>query len=452
MSKTKIRPAVTVGAALTHGDWATRLSAIVMGIGIAAHRQIVKGILVFLLEISYIWFMISAGANALSMLPGLGEREQVKTWNEAKQIYEYAQGDNSVIILLYGVATLFVTAGFLTLWVLQLKQSYNLELKIYGHHPIRTFREDLKSLLNDKLQITLMSVPVIFILLFNIVPLFFMICMAFTTYSKENDKLILFDWNGITNFLRVLNFSGNLGKQFWSVLVWTLVWAFFATFLNYILGMILALLINRKGTRGKGFFRFMFILSIAVPQFVSLMIMHTILQPQGAVNVILTNLGLINSPLPFFQNATWARITVIIINLWVGIPYTMMQVTGILQNIPTDLYEAAKMDGAGPITIFFKITLPYMLYVTAPYLITSFTGNINNFNVIYLLTGGSPTYVGDTAGQTDLLVTWLYKLTVDQQYYNIGAVIGILTFVILAITALVTYHRSFAYKNEEAFQ
>jgi arabinogalactan oligomer/maltooligosaccharide transport system permease protein len=196
----------------------------------------------------------------------------------------------------------------------------------------------------------------------------------------------------------------------------------------------------------------MFILSIAVPQFVSLMIMHTILQPQGAVNVILTNLGLINSPLPFFQNATWARITVIIINLWVGIPYTMMQVTGILQNIPADLYEAAKMDGAGPITIFFKITLPYMLYVTAPYLITSFTGNINNFNVIYLLTGGSPTYVGDTAGQTDLLVTWLYKLTVDQQYYNIGAVIGILTFVILAITALVTYHRSFAYKNEEAFQ
>jgi ABC-type sugar transport systems, permease components len=104
----------------------------------------------------------------------------------------------------------------------------------------------------------------------------------------------------------------------------------------------------------------------------------------------------------------------------------MLQVTGILQNIPSDLYEAAKMDGAGPVKIFFKITLPYMLFITTPYLIAQFCGNINNFNVIYLLSGGGPTNVGDTAGQTDLLVTWLYKLTIDQQYYNLGAVIGIM--------------------------
>lgn len=129
----------------------------------------------------------------------------------------------------------------------------------------------------------------------------------------------------------------------------------------------------------------------------------------------------------------------------------MLQVTGILQNIPSELYEAARMDGAGPVKIFMKITLPYMLFVTTPYLITSFVGNINNFNVIYLLSGGGPTYVGDTAGQTDLLVTWLYKLTIDQQYYNLGAVIGILTFVILTVVTLVTYRRSKSYKNEEAF-
>lgn len=147
----------------------------------------------------------------------------------------------------------------------------------------------------------------------------------------------------------------------------------------------------------------------------------------------------------------WARVTVILINLWVGIPYTMLQVTGILQNIPADLYEAAKVDGAGPIITFFKITLPYTLFVTAPYLITSFTGNINNFNVIYLLSGGGPTYVGDTAGQTDLLVTWLYKLTVDQKYYNIGAVIGIMSFVVLSVVALVTYRNTGSYKNEEEF-
>ena len=190
---------------------------------------------------------------------------------------------------------------------------------------------------------------------------------------------------------------------------------------------------------------------IAVPQFVTLMIMNIMLQPSGAINVLLQNLGLISSPLPFWQNATWARITIIVINIWIGIPYTMLQITGILQNIPAELYEAAKMDGANSVTIFFKITLPYMLFVTTPYLISSFVGNINNFGVIYLLSGGGPTYVGDTAGQTDLLVTWLYKLTVDQQYYNLGAVIGIMTFIILTIVTLVTYRNSGSYKNEEAF-
>ena len=147
-----------------------------------------------------------------------------------------------------------------------------------------------------------------------------------------------------------------------------------------------------------------------------------------------------------------ARVTVIIVNLWIGIPFTMMQVTGILQNIPNDLYEAAKVDGANSVTIFFKITLPYMLFVTTPYLITTFTGNINNFNVIFLLTKREPVPVGYTAGKTDLLVTWLYKLTVDQQYFNVGAVVGILTFVILVIVSLVTYRNSGSYKNEEGFQ
>ena len=127
------------------------------------------------------------------------------------------------------------------------------------------------------------------------------------------------------------------------------------------------------------------------------------------------------------------------------------EVTGVLQNIPQEIYEAARMDGAGPVKIFFQITLPYMLFVTTPYLIVSFVNNINNFNVIYLLSGGGPTMAGDTAGQTDLLVTWLYKLTIDQQYYNIGAVIGIMTFVILTVVTLATYRNSNSYKNEEAF-
>lgn len=156
--------------------------------------------------------------------------------------------------------------------------------------------------------------------------------------------------------------------------------------------------------------------------------------------------------MPFFTNATWARVTVIIINLWVGIPYTIMQITGILQNIPADQYEAAKIDGANWWQIFTKITMPYIIFVLTPYLITTFTGNVNNFNVIYLLSGGDPTPLGDSAGSTDLLITWLYKLTVDKQDYNLGAVIGIMTFVVLAIVSLITYRNSGSYKNEEAFR
>lgn len=442
---------ITVRNALAHGDLYTRLSAVLMGAGLLGHRQIVKGVLVFLFEVVFWLYMVATGFHNLSMLPSLGTQASGKVWNEAKQIYEYTAGDNSQQILLAGVVTCFAILGIVALWILQMCHSYNLQKQIERGNEVPTLRQDVRNLFDGNLHITLMTLPCLGILLFNIVPLTYMISMAFTTYSKEGDHLTLFDWDGINQFIRVLNMNGSIGRQFWQVLAWTVVWAIFATFLNYILGMILAMVINRKDTKGKAFWRFCFVLSIAVPQFVTLMIMNIMLQPSGAINVLLQNLGLIKDPIPFWSDATLARITVIAINLWVGIPYTMLQVTGILQNIPEELYEAAKMDGAGPVRIFFKITLPYMLFVTTPYLIASFIGNINNFNVIYLLSGGGPTQVGDTAGQTDLLVTWLYKLTIDQQYYNLGAVIGIMTFVILTVITLVTYRNSSSYKNEEAF-
>lgn len=444
----------TVKNAVKHGNAATKLSMLIMGFGNLAHKQIAKGLLFLLGEVIYIAFMAISGVAALAMLPSLGETQQQEVWNEAKGIYEYVQGDNSLLILLFGIATVFITIFFIVFWRGAVKSAYKAQyLKEQGIR-LNTFKDDVKDLFNKNLHKTLMSLPFAGILIFSILPLVFMISMAFTNYSKVDEHLTLFDWVGLDNFAKVLNFSDSIGQTFWSVLGWTIVWAFFATFLNYFFGMILAIVINRKGTRFKAFWRFCFVLSIAVPQFVSLLIMRTMLQPDGAVNVLLRNMGLLadGGALPFFTDATWARITVIVINLWVGIPFTMLQVTGILQNIPAELYEAARVDGANAVVTFFKITLPYMLFVTAPYLITQFTGNINNFNVIYLLSGGAPVPVGQTAGKTDLLVTWLYKLTIDNQYYNLGAVIGILTFVVLAIISILTYRNTGAYKNEEEFQ
>ena len=440
--------------AVREGGLETKLSMFLMGFGNMVHGQKVKGLLYLAVEVIYLVFMAVNGVGFLRMLGSLGSEPQKEIWDEASQVYLYTKGDQSVLILLYGVATVLLTIFMVCMWRGALRSAYKAEcLDKAGKH-VNNFAEDLKSLLHENLYRLFMTPPMAFIFMFTILPLIFMICMAFTNYSRLDNHLMLFDWVGLDNFKALFDSSSILGSTFWSVLGWTLIWAFFATFSNYIFGMILSLMINRKGTRAKGFWRFCFVLSCAVPMFVSLLIMRTMLQPNGAVNVLLRNLGWIaqDASLPFFTDPTWARVTVIVINIWVGVPYTLLQLTGVLQNIPGELYEAAKVDGANAFQTFTKITLPYMLYVTTPYLIMTFTGNVNNFNVIYLLSGGDPiTDLSSTAGKTDLLVTWLYKLTIDKQYYNIGAVIGILTFVILAIGALITYRNSKSYKEEGGF-
>ncbi len=124
-----------------------------------------------------------------------------------------------------------------------------------------------------------------------------------------------------------------------------------------------------------------------------------------------------------------------------------------IDECSSDLYEAAEIDGATKGQIFRKITLPYIFFVTTPYLISSFMGNITSFNIIFLLTGGGPNAgAGSQPGDTDLLVTWLFRLTVDQANYSLGAVISILTFILMAIGTLISYRRSKAYKDEGAFQ
>lgn len=448
----------TVKNAAVRGDIFTRLSMLIMGIGNLARGQIAKGIGFLILEAAFLFYMIIFGFHSLSLLPSLGTRVREEVFNEQKQIYEYVHGDNSMLILLYGIITLFILAAFAVVWRAAVKSAYEAQCLKQAGKPVPGLAEDVKSYFDTKLHRTLLFLPCMGVLIFTILPLVFMISMAFTNYDRDHQPPgKLFDWIGFENFGKILNNGSPLGYTFWHVLGWTIVWAVFATFLNYFLGMIVALLINRKDTKIKGFWRFCFVLSIAVPQFVSLLIMKTMLQPDGAFNVLLREIGVIGATesLPFLRSALWARVTVIVVNIWVGIPYTLLTMTGILQNIPAELYEAAKVDGANPAVTFFKITLPYMLFITAPSLITTFISNINNFNVIYLLTGGDPSslsYYGGTAGKTDLLVTWLYKLTIDFKDYSYGAVIGILTFLICAGTALFVYRRTGSYKNEEGFQ
>ena len=441
-------------SALQNGGPLVWLSCIIMGLGNIAAGQVIMGLLYLAVEIGVIAFLCTRGGGIywISMLPSLGDRPMQEVWNDETGVYEYVMGDQSQLILLYGIASLCIIALLVFVWQLSVRSGYKaLAMKKAGKKPLN-FIEDVKTLADENIHKLLMILPTACIAIFTILPLLYMMSMAFTNYSKETDNLVLFDWVGVANFKALFNSGNSVGKQFGSVLGWTLIWAFFATFLNFFLGTFVAIIINRKTIKLKGLWRGCLSLTIAVPQFVSLMIIRNMMMPDGIINRVLLDAGLIAEKLPFLTNATWARVMVIVINCWVGIPYTIMQVTGILQNIPAEQYEAATIDGANPVQQFLNITLPYMIFVLTPYIITQFTGNINNFNVIYLLTRGEPLQIGNTAGDTDLLVTWLYKLTVDQQKFNMGAVIGIFTFAVLAIVSLVTYRSSGSYKDEEAFK
>lgn len=423
--------------------------------------QIVKGLLYVFVTSAFIVFLCAFGWRYLTHLfsGDLGTRVAGEYWNAELGIYEKIAGDNSFLILLYGVASAVACVLFALVWRMNVKGNLALDELIERGGTPKSFRRDLADFFDEKLYVPLLVPPFAGLLVFTLMPLVFMVLIAFTNYDANHTPPgRLFDWVGLENFRSLLNFSdegGGFAGVFLRVLVWTFVWAFFSTFSNYFLGMLVALLVNKKGIRFKGLFRTLFVVVIAVPQFVTLLLMQKILDGSGILNVLLgREIHWLTDKTAF---SLLPRVSVILVNLWIGVPYTILMCSGILMNAPAETYEAARIDGATPAQIFQKITLPYMLHVTTPYLITQFVGNLNNFNVIWLLTGGGPAdnihYGGANAQSTDLLVTWLYRLTTDRNpRYNIASVIGIVIFLVSAALSLVTYNRSGAAKNEEVFQ
>lgn len=461
VARKRVKDPTSLSSALTNGGPVVWLSCLIMGFGNIVAGQFIKGLIFMAIEALAIVLMVvpiipdmskvaHSGLEWISMLPSLGDTDDVKM--EVNGIVKLVYGDRSHLILLYSVIFIAVMVAFVVIWRASVRSGYQALSKKKAGKKVYTFVEDVKALFDENIHKLLMIIPFCLLMIFTVIPLIYMICMAFTNYNSTNERL--FDWVGFETFALLFESEGTIAKYFWSVLSWTLVWAFFATFLNFFLGTFMALIINRPTTRIKGFWRTMLSFTIAIPQFVSLLIIGNMFAYNGIINTMLKNAGWITDSIKFVEDVNNARIFVIVINLWVGIPYTVMQVTGILKNIPADLYEAARIDGANTVQQFMNITLPYMVFVLTPYIITSFTGNINNFGVIYLLTGGGPMKTGASteAGGTDLLVTWLYKLSVEKREYNLGAVIGIFTFIILAVISLVTYRSSGSYKDEEGFR
>ena len=378
---------------------------------------------------------------------------------------EWVPGQDSVKVMLYGLLTFIFIIAFIYTWRLQVKQCrICMDITAKGKK-IKSGKDDMKSLLDDQFHKTLLSLPLAGIFAFTVLPIIYMVLVAFTSYDAAHDGYSnLFSWVGLDNFNELFNFNkGGLGLTFGEILSWTLMWAFFATFTNYFLGMFVAIMINKKGIKIKKFWRTVLVMTIAIPQFVSLLYVSKLFTTSGLIGRLLEQIPFIhdwrvaNNFVSLWDSPVVAKILLIVINIWIGIPYIMLMATGILMNIPEDLYESARIDGANSVQQFTKITLPYMLFVTGPYLLTSFVGNLNNFNVIYLLSEGNPikgTAGGASVGHTDLLITWLFKMTLgstESKYYY-ASIIGILVFLVVAILSLIIYNVIPSTKNEEDYK
>ena len=439
-----------IGVTFREGDWKTRISYLIFGFGPLARGKVLIGAMYLALEAVLCWFIFGFGLQYLSKLDTLGLVETHKV--NRKTVY----GDNSFLILLFGLLSLCAVIALILIWRLNVRENRKEELILKSGKKLPSNASDFGSLFDSNFDKTLLALPVTGIFVFTVLPIVFMICVAFTNYDANHQAPSkLFTWVGLKNFANLFSFSKDgFGSTFVTVLTWTLVWAFFATFLCYFLGIAVAMLINKKGIRFKKFWRTILVMTIAVPQFVSLLYVGKLFANDGLINGTLLKWGLIKTALPFWTDPMWARVTIIVVNIWIGIPYMMLIATGLLMNIPEDLYESARIDGATPWQMFRSITLPYMLFVTGPFLLTQFTGNLNNFNVIFLLNQGNPKSMGlvGGAGGTDLLVTWLYKMTINDTNYRMAAVIGIMVFIVTAVISLVVYQTLPSVKDEEGFQ
>lgn len=456
--------------AFVRGDGWVKLSAFVWGAGAFRRGQKGKGLLL-LLEEALILLGISLTFPSVMKLPTLGTVQAQRIWDPITRRNVWNDYDNSFLILLFGVVGVLLTGLFLLQCVRMVKTARRAEVMAHSGHPLPSLRQDAARYLGRDFHRTLLTGPIMGVVLVLVIPLIVMILVAFTNYDRNHlVPTNLFTWVGLDNFRLLADLSAGsaFAHAFPRVLGWTLIWAVTASLSCYIGGILMAMLINHRRTIAKPFWRTCFMVAMAVPQFVSLLLVRNLFADVGIVNTLckqwgvtdwLYSIGTIptSNVIPFLTHPDWARPMILLINLWVGVPYQMLIATGILLNIPHELTEAARIDGANGVKIFRHITMPYLLHITGPSLVSAMVANVNNFNVIWLLS--RDVYVTTdqqmaAAGATevDLLVTWLYRLTQDQSNYKMASVIGLLVFAVCSALTLTAFGRLTNRGREEAFQ
>ncbi len=460
------------GTAVARGDWSVKLSLLWMGAGYARRKQYVKALIMTALEVGAVLFTIFFAMQYVPKFGTLGTVQAEQVFNMETMKTEWNDYDNSFMILLFSLFSFVVWFAFIAVWMKNVVNVYRLQLRAEAGQHVNTFVEDLRSYLDEKFHITLLTLPVLGAAVFTVVPILLLILVAFTNYDQQHmPPTNLFSWVGLSNFITLLGGGDSLtmgfGYAFVRILGWTLVWSLFATLTTYIGGILMSLLLNSKLVRARKLWRTLFMVTIAVPQFVSLLLMRNFFSNTGIANTICANIGLTGflrdvgaistTYIPFLSAPGWAHVMIILINIWIGIPYQMLIATGVLMNLPADQLESARIDGANPYQTFRHITMPYMLFVTGPALVTDFVKNINNFNVIYLLTEDVYTTTNQVmanaqAKEVDLLVTWLFRLTQDYYNYKMASVIGIMVFIVCAVFTLIAFNRMTKGDKEGVYQ
>ncbi len=432
------------GRSLHRSPKPVKASMCLMGLGQLMQKQIVKGILFLLMFCGYVTYMALAGGEAIYNFFSLG----VVPANPWLGI----EGDNSVIMMLLGTLAFIITGFFIAVHLANIRDARRTYEYVSRGNKTPTFKQSLASMFDKYFYVTALVLPVVGVFVFNILPIIFMVFLAFTDYSGNvvlSGSLV--SWIGFANFSQLFS-TGLMGSTFFKILGWNLLWAIMSTALNYFGGLAIALLLNKKIVKGKKIWRAFPVLAFAVPGFITLLAFKFMFSNQGPINYYIEQLGG-TGKLFFGIDSKWSARTIgWLVNAWLSVPSSMLLATGILANLNPDLYEAARIDGASAWIQFVKITLPFVIFATTPVLIGQFMGNFNNFGVFYFLRGGIICDGYFLASDTDLLINWLYSLSIDNKYYSFGAAISIIIFIIAAVISLIVYVKSPSYSKEDMYR
>ncbi|WP_203340249.1 ABC transporter permease subunit [Planococcus beijingensis] len=408
------------------------LLSIIPGIGQFYNKQWIKGLLFLGLAISFVLVF--------------GDLLNMGFWGLFTLGTEVPR-DNSIFLLAEGLIAVIVTIFGLGFYYVNLKDAYKNGKLRDENQPLSSLKKDYQNLIANGYPY-LISGPSLFILIFAVIfPILFSFALAFTNYDLyHSPPANLADWVGFDTFAKI--FTVDIWRStFFSVLGWTVIWTLVASTFQVALGIFMAVLVNQKDLRFKKFYRTVLVLPWAVPGFVTILIFAGLFNDSfGAINNdILSMMGI--DAIPWLTDENWTKVALILMQGWLGFPFIFLVTTGVLQSIPDDLYEAARIDGASIFAQFRNITMPMILIATAPVIITQYTFNFNNFNIIYLFNGGGPSVPGSTAGGTDILVSWIYKLTLQSSQYSLAAALTILLSVFVIAIALWQFRRTDAFKE-----